>query len=585
MTHKIVALVSGGKDSTYTIHQCVRAGHDIVALAHLHPPPQQDELDSYMYQTVGHNVVGCLSKTLGVRLFAREISGLPIAQELGYKKTENDEVEDLYELLREVKETTACTAVCSGAIFSTYQKNRVEEVCSRLGLVSIAPLWEREQETLLQEMIDNHLQIRIIKVASIGLDKSHVGKQAAELLSHFKEVSMFEKEPIPSKTSSPDVPHCSTSSNIKRETEERSETSTGFTCPRCQAHFSEVETFVDHVREHHKELNSMQSDDQSDNLTNSKHEKDSEKLYKCEICPKSFADLFNLIIHKRTHSGEKAYKCDVCFKTFGTKYVLTKHERTHTGERPYKCDICFRSFTQKPHLTSHRRIHTGEKPYKCGSCSKSFATKFGMVTHERSSHVGQDPVKCDMCFKSLASKHTLTRHKKSHIQEKFFKCGVCPKSFGARDTLKKHERTHTGEKPYTCEICLRSFAQRPHLTSHKRTHTGEKPFKCGICSKSFIQKSGLTTHEKTHSNKKQYKHGQKQRDNHRQQNDDQQQQYEHEEHQLDNEQPQHDNEQKQDDDEQQLDNGEEQQYDSEPQQCDYEAIARCLVDLIKSEIT
>ena len=189
MTHKVVALVSGGKDSTYTIHQCVRAGHDIVALAHLHPPPQQDELDSYMYQTVGHNVVGCLSKTLGVRLFAREISGAPIAQELGYKETENDEVEDLYELLKEVKEATACTAVCSGAIFSTYQKNRVEEVCSRLGLVSIAPLWEREQEGLLQEMIDNHLQIRIIKVASIGLDKSHVGKQASELLPHFKSIN------------------------------------------------------------------------------------------------------------------------------------------------------------------------------------------------------------------------------------------------------------------------------------------------------------------------------------------------------------------------------------------------------------
>ena len=189
MTHRVVALVSGGKDSTYTIHQCVSAGHDIVALAHLHPPSDRDELDSYMYQTVGHNVVEFVSRALGVELFKREISGAPIAQELGYERTENDEVEDLFELLSEVKKQTACTAVCSGAIFSTYQKNRVEEVCKRLGLISIAPLWEREQETLLQEMIDNNLQIRIIKVASIGLGKSHVGKLASELLPHFRSIN------------------------------------------------------------------------------------------------------------------------------------------------------------------------------------------------------------------------------------------------------------------------------------------------------------------------------------------------------------------------------------------------------------
>jgi len=187
--HKVVALVSGGKDSTYTIHQCVSAGHDVVALAHLKPPPNKEELDSYMYQSVGSNVVEYVSRALGVKLYEREISGTPVAQELGYERTENDEVEDLYELLSEIKKETEITAVCSGAIFSTYQKNRVEEVCARLGLVSIAPLWEREQETLLQEMIDTQLQIRIIKVASIGLGKSHVGQQASELIPHFSSIN------------------------------------------------------------------------------------------------------------------------------------------------------------------------------------------------------------------------------------------------------------------------------------------------------------------------------------------------------------------------------------------------------------
>ena len=34
---KVVALVSGGKDSCYSMLQCVAAGHEIVALANLRP--------------------------------------------------------------------------------------------------------------------------------------------------------------------------------------------------------------------------------------------------------------------------------------------------------------------------------------------------------------------------------------------------------------------------------------------------------------------------------------------------------------------------------------------------------------------
>lgn len=34
---RVVALVSGGKDSCFNILQCVTAGHEIVALANLRP--------------------------------------------------------------------------------------------------------------------------------------------------------------------------------------------------------------------------------------------------------------------------------------------------------------------------------------------------------------------------------------------------------------------------------------------------------------------------------------------------------------------------------------------------------------------
>lgn len=55
---KVVALVSGGKDSCYTAMKCEAYGHDVVALANIKPMEGIDDADSYMYQTVGHEGEG-----------------------------------------------------------------------------------------------------------------------------------------------------------------------------------------------------------------------------------------------------------------------------------------------------------------------------------------------------------------------------------------------------------------------------------------------------------------------------------------------------------------------------------------------
>lgn len=69
--------------------------------------------------------------------------------------TPGDEVEDMLILLKEVKRQIPCvSAVSSGAIASDYQRLRVESVCSRLGLVSLAYLWKQDQSWLLQEMVN-----------------------------------------------------------------------------------------------------------------------------------------------------------------------------------------------------------------------------------------------------------------------------------------------------------------------------------------------------------------------------------------------------------------------------------------------
>ncbi|KAG0586955.1 hypothetical protein KC19_2G130800 [Ceratodon purpureus] len=184
---KVVALVSGGKDSCYAMQRCIDYGHQIVALANLLPADDDvDELDSFMFQTVGHQMICAIAQCMGLPLFRKRIEGTSRLQDLRYRKTIGDEVEDLEKLLVAVKQKHPdIQAVSSGAIKSNYQRLRVENVCSRLGLISLAYMWEQDQATLLQSIIDSGIYAVLVKVAAIGMDPhKHLGKDLASLQPH-----------------------------------------------------------------------------------------------------------------------------------------------------------------------------------------------------------------------------------------------------------------------------------------------------------------------------------------------------------------------------------------------------------------
>ncbi|KAJ8341156.1 hypothetical protein SKAU_G00334470 [Synaphobranchus kaupii] len=187
---KVVALISGGKDSCYNMMQCVAAGHRITALANLRPKENTDELDSYMYQTVGHQAIDLYAEAMDLPLYRRTIEGASLDTGREYSQRDGDEVEDLYHLLKLVKEKEGVEAVSVGAILSDYQRVRVENVCTRLHLQPLAYLWRRDQEVLLGEMISCDLHALVIKVAAFGLDpEKHLGKSLGEMESYLKQLS------------------------------------------------------------------------------------------------------------------------------------------------------------------------------------------------------------------------------------------------------------------------------------------------------------------------------------------------------------------------------------------------------------
>lgn len=182
---KVVALISGGKDSCYNMMQCVQYGHTIVALANLKPKDgAPEELDSYMYQTVGHIAIDLYAQAMNLPLYRETIQGSSISQGKVYTELEEDEVEDLYRLLKKIKEDIPFEAISVGAILSNYQRVRVEHVCSRLGLSSLAYLWRRDQQELLSEMISSGIEAVLIKVAAMDLSPHHhLGLSISEVYS------------------------------------------------------------------------------------------------------------------------------------------------------------------------------------------------------------------------------------------------------------------------------------------------------------------------------------------------------------------------------------------------------------------
>lgn len=194
----VVALISGGKDSLFSILHCLANGHEVVALANLHPPLDEndetvDDLDSFMYQTIGHTVIPLYSEALGLPLYRQEITGAAVNQNKSYSPfirdaaDSPDETESLLPLLRKVKTAhPQVNAVSTGAILSDYQRTRVESVAIRLGLIPLSFLWQwpslppHTEASLLNDMASVGQDSRIVKVASGGLDDSFLWRNVAE---------------------------------------------------------------------------------------------------------------------------------------------------------------------------------------------------------------------------------------------------------------------------------------------------------------------------------------------------------------------------------------------------------------------
>ena len=155
---RLAALVTGGKDSVLALYRAQQMGHTIELLATM--IPKRD--DSYMFHFPNIHLTELLSRAVEIPLAKAETSGIK-EKELG----------DLKKLLASLD----VEGVVSGAVFSSYQKQRIQRICDELGLKSVTPLWHQDPLDLMNELIDLKFNVIIVGVYAYGFDKSWLGKE------------------------------------------------------------------------------------------------------------------------------------------------------------------------------------------------------------------------------------------------------------------------------------------------------------------------------------------------------------------------------------------------------------------------
>ena len=158
---RLAVLFSGGKDSTLALLKAMEK-EEVVCLVSL----ISKNLESYMFHTVNIDVTRVQAEAIGLPLIRKVTEG-----------RREEELQDLTRAIEEAKEGFKIEGVVTGAIESVYQAERVQRVCHDLDLWCFNPLWKRNQEELLGEIVQNGFKVIVSGVFAYPLDRSWLGKE------------------------------------------------------------------------------------------------------------------------------------------------------------------------------------------------------------------------------------------------------------------------------------------------------------------------------------------------------------------------------------------------------------------------
>ncbi len=159
-TMNVAVLFSGGKDSTMALYHALNEKEDVKYL--LSMKSRNDE--SYMFHVPNIHITDLLSQALDIPLISVETDGV-----------KEEELKDLKRAFENLK-SLGVEAIYTGALYSVYQKSRIEKLGSEIGLKIISPYWHVDELKYMREIVALGFKIVISGVAAWGLDESWLGR-------------------------------------------------------------------------------------------------------------------------------------------------------------------------------------------------------------------------------------------------------------------------------------------------------------------------------------------------------------------------------------------------------------------------
>ena len=158
---KLGVLFSGGKDSSLALLKSIEREEVVCLISIL-----SKNSESYMFHTPNIHLTQMQADSMGIPLIQKETEGI-----------ESTELSDLRDAVEKARDMYGIEGIVSGVIESVYQAERIQRICHRLDLFCFNPLWKKNQEELLQELVANRFKIIISGIFAYPLNKSWLGRE------------------------------------------------------------------------------------------------------------------------------------------------------------------------------------------------------------------------------------------------------------------------------------------------------------------------------------------------------------------------------------------------------------------------
>lgn len=162
---KLGVLFSSGKDSNYAMYIMQQQNYAIECLITI----KSINPDSYMFHT----------PNIGLAQLQAEAMGVPLIEQITQGEKES-ELEDLKKAILQAKQEFGIEGVVTGALYSNYQRERIERICDELGLKVFSPLWHIDQEKEMRQLLTLGFRFIFSSVAAYGLNSKWVGRIITE---------------------------------------------------------------------------------------------------------------------------------------------------------------------------------------------------------------------------------------------------------------------------------------------------------------------------------------------------------------------------------------------------------------------